>query len=152
MHFDAWEQFAGYRDELATRGLEPIVITPAIDFERVDLAAFVQAGSDALDHLLALKERPTAVVCYNDLMAYGLNRACRERGIRVPQELSIMGSLDMLLSSVVNPPLTTMSADHFEIGNRAATLLLQALAGEETTDQWVAPEFLVRQSTAVPAH
>lgn len=151
MHTDAWEQFAGYREELAARGLEPIVIAPGVNFERIDASSFVQAGSDALDQLLALEDRPTAVVCYNDLMAYGLNRACRDRGIRVPQELSIMGSLDMLLSSVVNPPLTTMREDHFEIGNRAATLLLQALAGEETTDQWVAPEFLVRQSTAAPS-
>ncbi|HEX7261570.1 MAG TPA: LacI family DNA-binding transcriptional regulator, partial [Luteolibacter sp.] len=147
MHRDAWEQFCGYREVLTARGLEPRVIMPEFDFENVSIPAFVQAGHDALDLLLAQAERPTAVVCYSDVMAYGLNRACRERGIRVPEDLSIAGSFDMLLSSVVNPPLTTTRSNHFEIGYRAASSLLRAMEGETVGDQLVAPDFLLRQST-----
>ncbi|MEO5716082.1 MAG: LacI family DNA-binding transcriptional regulator [Luteolibacter sp.] len=147
VHLDAWEQFRGYREVLTARGLEPRVITPKMDLGNVTIPAFVQAGQDSLDLLLSQPERPTAVVCYSDLMAYGLNRACRERGIRVPEDLSIAGNYDMLLSSVVNPPLTTTRSNHFEIGCRAADSLLRALQGETVGDQLVAPDFVARQST-----
>ncbi|MBN8461062.1 MAG: LacI family DNA-binding transcriptional regulator, partial [Verrucomicrobia bacterium] len=114
LHADAWEQFLGYRDALASAGLEPIVITPQIDFENVTIDNFVSAGHDAIN--LMPDPMPTAAVCYADVMAYGLNRACRERGIRVPADFSISGNLDMLLSASVNPPLTTTRANYFEVG------------------------------------
>jgi LacI family transcriptional regulator len=148
LHFDAWEQFQGYRNALASAGVEPVIVTPEIDFDNVSIGAFIQAGHDALDLLLALPEVPTAVVCYSDTMAYGLNRACREKGIRVPEDLSIAGNYDMLLSSVVNPALTTTLSNHFEVGRQAASHLLDAINGAATTDSvLVASTLLQREST-----
>lgn len=147
VHFDAWEQFQGYRNALAGAGIEPVIVTPEINFNHVTVGTFIQAGHDALDLLLALPEAPTAVVCYSDVMGYGLNRACRDRGIRVPEDLSIAGNYDMLLSSVVNPALTTTLSNHFEVGRQAALRLISAIDGTAASDLLVAPTLLRRQST-----
>lgn len=152
LHFDAWEQFLGYRNALADAGIEPVIVTPEMDFGQVSIGTFVQAGHDALDQLLALPEVPTAVVCYSDVMAYGLNRACREKGLRVPEDLSIAGNFDMMLSSVVNPALTTTLANHFEVGRQAVCRLVEAIQGTAHESLLVAPTLLHRQSTGpVPA-
>lgn len=145
-HFDAWEHFCGYRDALKAGGLEPVVITPPMDFEHIDISSFLDAGHAALELMLAQTEVPTAAVCYSDVMACGLNRACREKGIRVPQDFAIAGNFDMLLSSIVNPPLTTTRSNHFEIGHQAAELLLRSIDGDEVESCLVAPALLERKS------
>jgi DNA-binding LacI/PurR family transcriptional regulator len=146
-HADAWEQSQGYHAEIEEAGLQPLVEAREIDFVNPTAANFMQAGHDALPSLLAMPGPPTAVVCYSDYFAYGLNRACRIQGTRVPDDLSIAGNLDLLLSNVVNPPLTTARPRFFEIGRLVGTGLLKTIEGATLTDQLVAPELVIREST-----
>jgi LacI family transcriptional regulator len=146
-HTDAWEQSQGYHAEMKEAGLQPLVVAREIDFISPSPHSFMQAGDDGLSALLALPDPPTAVICYGDYMAYGLNRACRIQGVRVPDDLSITGNFDLELSSVVNPPLTTARPRYFEIGKLAGAGLIQAIEGADLTDQLVAPELVIREST-----
>ena len=146
-HNDAWEGFCGYRAAIEAAGLEPMLVTVDVDFVNVSTESFLWAGEDALDALLAMPDPPTAVVCYNDYIAYGLNRACRAKGLDVPGAISIVGNADLMLSSVLNPPLTTTQPRYFEIGRRAAAGLLAAIDGRKIADMIVAPELVIRKST-----
>jgi LacI family transcriptional regulator/LacI family repressor for deo operon, udp, cdd, tsx, nupC, and nupG len=99
-------------------------------------------------------ERPTAVVCYNDLVAVGLLRALGELGLRVPGDVSVVGYDDIPLCEFLPVPLTTVRVPKVEMGALAAQLLLRHLeASEPFAPQKIALEagLVVRASTAPPA-
>jgi LacI family transcriptional regulator len=73
---------------------------------------------------------PTAIFAANDLMAIGALRALREAGIRVPDEIAIVGFDDIPAASMVHPPLTTIAQHPYELGANAARMLLERLRGE----------------------
>ncbi|SFF67411.1 transcriptional regulator, LacI family [Halobacillus alkaliphilus] len=90
----------------------------------------------------------TAVFCASDLMAFGVMRAARRHGLRVPEDLSIVGYDDIALASYVSPPLTTIAQDTFEMGYAAARLLVGIL--EETEVEricMVDNELKIRETT-----
>lgn len=102
---------------------------------------------------IALQEAPTAVMCYNDLVALGLLRALRELNVRVPEDVSIIGFDDVNLCEFAEVPLTTMRVPTQEMGSHAVELLLRHLAagGNATLEQVVLQAVLtVRASTAPP--
>lgn len=91
----------------------------------------------------------TAVFCANDSLALGLLKALRERGFRVPEDVSVVGFDDIPEAAYFDPPLTTMRQEFGEIGRTAMTLLLRQLAGESDLESaFVKLDFLVRESTA----
>ncbi|HEY8485184.1 MAG TPA: LacI family DNA-binding transcriptional regulator [Longimicrobiales bacterium] len=73
------------------------------------------------------KERPTAVTCYNDLVALGLLRALRELGIRVPEEVSVIGFDDLRILAYFPLALTTVHVPKYEMGKRAAEMLIRQI-------------------------
>lgn len=95
----------------------------------------------------------SAVFCGNDQMALGFMHACRESGLRVPEDISIVGFDDLPESAHFFPPLTTIRQNFAEIGRRAIELLLGELRGEgDLSHAPVAPELVLRSSTArIPA-
>jgi DNA-binding LacI/PurR family transcriptional regulator len=98
-----------------------------------------------------LDDEPTAVFCDDDVIAAGLYLAARERGIRVPEELSVVGFDDMEFARVLEPPLTTVALDADLLGSTAFELLEARLSGRRTRRRVVLPaELLVRGSTAPP--
>ena len=102
---------------------------------------------------LPADEAPTAVVCYNDLVALGLLRALRELGIRVPDAVSLVGFDDVNLCSYSEVPLTTMRVPKREMGQRAVELLIRQMESgadyrlEQVTLQ---ADLVVRDSTREP--
>ncbi|MDU0293533.1 LacI family DNA-binding transcriptional regulator [Saccharothrix longispora] len=113
------------------------------------------AFEDGLDHareLLRLPDRPTAVVCGNDLQALGVYEAARQAGLRVPQDLSVVGFDDIPAGRWCGPPLTTVRQPAAEMGATAAELLLSLVAGRPTSRERVelATTLVVRDSTAPP--
>ncbi|WP_207454550.1 LacI family DNA-binding transcriptional regulator [Herbiconiux sp. SYSU D00978] len=93
----------------------------------------------------------TAVFAANDQMALGILHAFAEAGIRVPEEVSVVGFDDIPEAAHFWPPLTTVRQDFAELGRRAVALLLSELAGESDLDHAaVRPELIVRRSTAPP--
>jgi LacI family transcriptional regulator len=96
---------------------------------------------------------PTAIVCGNDLMALGCYDVFAERGIRCPQDISVIGFNDMPFSDRFSPPLTTIGIPHYEIGEAAADLLLERLRMPDRPPRHVVlePKLVRRSSTAPPA-
>jgi len=100
--------------------------------------------------LLALDDPPTAVVCGNDLQALGVYEAAREAGVRIPDDLSVVGFDDIEYARWCGPPLTTIQQPLVEMGAAAAKLVLAMAAGEPLAQTRVelATRLVVRQSTA----
>jgi len=100
--------------------------------------------------LFARAERPTAVFCANDEMAAGLLQAARRAGLRVPEDLSVIGFDDFQVASQVWPTLTTLRTPTRDIG-RLAALKLFALAEErespEIDEESLVMRLVVREST-----
>ncbi|MBE3577991.1 MAG: LacI family DNA-binding transcriptional regulator [Limnochordales bacterium] len=86
-----------------------------------------QAGIAALPRLLEVRPRPTAVIAANDLTAIGILRAAAEAGVRIPDDLSVLGVDDIDAAGWVNPPLTTLHQPCYEMGRRGVELLLSRI-------------------------
>ena len=112
----------------------------------------VDGGYDAMAQLLALKARPTAVLCSNDLTAFGAITCIYEAGLQVPRDISIVGYDDIELSRAYNPPLTTVSLSRVEIASRAFDLLYAAARKKrgKSNAEPVPTQLLVRKSTGRP--
>lgn len=123
----------------------------AIDKEWVTGKDFVNTtGYNAMRRLLQLRPRPTAVFAANDPLAIGAVRACRDAGLRVPDDISIVGAGCVEGDNNPNPFLTTIWWPNQEMGRAAAKLLLEAIAsaeGGETHTRTFAPKLLVRHSS-----
>jgi DNA-binding LacI/PurR family transcriptional regulator len=139
---EAQARLDGYRNELLEAGLTPLA--PVVGDWTAEFG--YRVGSE----LLAGRGF-TAVFCSNDQMALGLLHACRDAGVDVPGELSVVGFDDTPESAHFAPALTTVRQNFIEIGNRAIALLLAELDGavDHESDP-IAPELIVRSSTAPP--
>lgn len=141
------ERLAGARAALARHGIglpDAAILGGDFTFE---------SGSRAAAGLLALAERPTAVVCSSDRLAIGLVTALEEQGISVPRDISVMGFDDIELASYARPRLSSIRQDRPALGRQAAELLLRRLASaEEDVPVLTLPvELVLRASTAPPA-
>lgn len=88
-----------------------------------------EGGRAAMLKLLALPDRPTAVFVAGDEMAIGAIKVSKEMGVRIPEDISIIGFDDISLSMYIEPSLTTIRQDKDRIGRQAATLLLNEING-----------------------
>jgi LacI family transcriptional regulator len=112
-----------------------------------------EGGTEAALYFLRLKSRPTAIICSNDMMAVGVLRVLSERGIRVPNEMSVVGFDDIHLAEFANPPLSTVRMSRQDLA-RAAFKGLQLLREQEILVACdpirVETGLIVRQSTDAP--
>ena len=108
----------GAEDALERFGLDPasLVIREAV-YE-------IENGAEAMAELMARPQRPSAVMCGNDVLAAGALLCARRLGLSVPEDVSITGFDDIELARIVTPPLTTVHVPHREMGRRAATALV----------------------------
>ena len=81
----------------------------------------------AADALLARPDRPTALFCMNDRIAIGAMKAALRRGMRIPEELAVMGYDGSSLCTVIEPELTSVRVDIEEIGRRSAQILIDLI-------------------------
>ena len=140
---DAKERVGGWRQALRRAGAaEPDV-----------LAGDWSASSGyELGRRLAAEPGLTAVFCSNDTMALGLMRALAERGLRIPEDVSIVGFDDVPEAGYFVPPLTTVRQDFGEVGRQALSTLVDRMSGVIPAGPRVrvAPELIVRASAARP--
>ncbi len=139
----------GYRTALAAAGVALTtdqVMRPPATIEGGE-AAFLRAWSRG--------QRPTGVLCMSDAAAAGVLGAARRLGVRVPEELSIVGFDDLPLTRFTDPPLTTVHQPVRSKGEEAATMLLDALRHPSGSDQdrqrVLDTRLVVRRSTAAPS-
>lgn len=107
---------------------------------------------DATTELLKLKLpalKPTAIFCCNDLMAVGAMNACKRLGLSVPEEISIMGYDNIALSRLVEPKITTMDQNMFQLGESAAQLLIETIRGGKSKRIMLDNVLVSRDTTGV---
>jgi len=135
-------------NERARAVLEAAARYPGMQVRTAADADTLDGGRLACRSLLASGEQPTAIVCVNDIMAVGALRELRERGIRVPQDVSVTGFDNVKLSEFCYPALTTVHIPRDTIGHLICESLLakseKAVADHEMV---IDPEFVLRDST-----
>ena len=139
------ERGAGMRAALAQAGLA--LDERCVQYGPIDLAA----ATAMMRRMLALKTRPTAVVSTNDVFAVGGMIACREQGVRIPEDVSITGCDNTDLGATQTPALTSIRTPIIEIGRAAGEQLIARLEGRPYTAFQTLPfELVNRGSTAGP--
>lgn len=137
------KRLAGFRSAFEQAGL-------ALASDLIIAGDYTQAGGRrAAETLFDRDERPTAVFCANDLSALGVLQVAQLRGLRVPQDVSVVGFDDIPLAAYVDPPLTTVRIPAFELGLAAGQALVDRVARLPVADRTLLPiELVVRASTA----
>lgn len=140
----AANRLAGYKAALAAHGIpadEALIACGPYD------TAWGYAAAQKL-----LSQNVTAIFASNDLQAYGVIACAKERGVKIPKELSLVGFDDLTYSSLLDVPLTTVRQPIEELARQAADILLAAIEGEEEQPREVRlqPELVVRGTVTAP--
>jgi LacI family transcriptional regulator len=118
-------RLAGYRTALCEHRL-------AIDPALIREGDFMQPrGFDCAAALLSLPEPPTAIFASNDVSAFGVIEAIRDRGLRIPDDVSVIGFDDIPTAASIHPPLTTVRQPLEEMGRQATRMLLEFITNRE---------------------
>lgn len=130
-HTPSRERLEGYRQALEAAGLafEPALVIPG--------NGRPEGGATALAALLALPERPSAAFCYNDMTAIGLLRSGKAAGVRVPEDLAVVGFDNIPFAAYVTPALTTIAQPMLELGQRAMDMALALMSGQERVESGI---------------
>jgi LacI family transcriptional regulator len=113
----------------------------------------IEGGFQAMQRLLNLRSRPSAIVCSNDLSAMGALRAIRDSGLSVPEDYSLIGFDDIELASLTHPTLTTIRIPRRTIAQAAIDSLIEQIARpaiKARSAVTVRTALVIRQSTAAP--
>jgi LacI family transcriptional regulator len=117
------DRVAGYRGALEAQG---VALDPALEIESMPTRI---GGNDAMNAALAMAERPTAFLCFNDIVAMGAMIAAERHGLKVGEDVAIVGFDDIAEASLVTPRLTTVAVNAEALGEHAARLLLDQIRG-----------------------
>lgn len=144
-HPDANERLAGYKDALAAAGVgfDPQLVVPG-DFHE-------EGGMRAVYQLLDSGVQFTAMFCVNDQTAYGACLALFRKGLRVPEQVSVVGFDDLPASTYRVPPLTSVRQSVHKLGECSAEAVLQLIAGRRPQIHLPPVELVVRESTSAVA-
>lgn len=118
------ERLAGIRSVLEEEGI------PFADSQITGGAYTIEAGISGVEYLLAQPERPTAIFCFNDDIAIGAIHALKKAGLKVPQDISVVGFDNIKVSAFIDPPLTTIDQPAYDMGRRAVEVLVSQIRHE----------------------
>ena len=139
----ARQRKAAFEQALRDANIKP---DPDLMFERA--FEFVE-GRAAMHRMLQLDRRPTAVFCANDIQAIGALSECRDAGVAVPGEISIVGFDDMPIAQYITPKLTTVRVPAEEMGDSAARRLVAAIeTGDPVLSLELSTDLVIRETTA----
>lgn len=120
-------RFQGYKEALSKAG---IPYNPDLVIKNVSGIDF-EEGYTFANQLLALPERPDAIFANHDLSAIGAMKAIKEHGLRIPEDVAVVGFSDWLMASYTDPSLTTVAQPGFEMGQEAAKLFIQQVKHDD---------------------
>ncbi|HHW12874.1 MAG TPA: LacI family transcriptional regulator [Firmicutes bacterium] len=139
------------RDRL--HGYKKALVDHGIPFceELVVESEFISAnGYDLMKRLLALRERPTAVIACDDLLAFGAIKAIHEAGLKVPVDIAVAGINNVPLAEFYNPPLTSVKINAFTLGKKAFEMLQTVLTSDvRSYNRAIIPAELVVRSSSL---
>jgi len=138
------------RDRL--KGYEQAIISHQLQIDSLYIKEgdfSLESGYDQMLHLLELEIPPTAVFVFNDLMAIGAIKAAKDKGLRVPEDVAVVGFDNIKMTSVFEPNITTIDQPKYEIGKKAMDLLLNLMNGEALQKKKfvLKDELIVRESS-----
>ncbi|WP_123041551.1 LacI family DNA-binding transcriptional regulator [Cohnella candidum] len=138
-----YQRFCGYRDALEEAGL-PLDDRLISESDYTENGGYLHAKT-----LLGTTDKPEGIVAANDLMAIGVMKACEEAGLRIPEDVAVVGMDNLDLASRVYPKLTSVSLMQEEIGRKAAQVLINRLRGYpvDKTERKLLPQLVVRNSS-----
>lgn len=110
--------------------------------EILECTLSITGGANSFAKLMDTEDRPSAVMCLNDVIAVGAIMQAREMGISVPEQVSITGFADIELAKVIDPALTTVHLPHSEMGRQAAKTLIDMARGNQSPDSICLPTFI----------
>jgi LacI family transcriptional regulator len=143
------DRLTGFHTEMNSAGL---VVPPEYIYEVP--GGTPELGATSVNHFLDNPVRPTAIICFNDMLAIGLLKALQQADLEIPADISITGFDNIRFSTYTNPPLTTFDQPKRFIGLEATRLLLDLLRMENTSGGSEIKIFkgrlLIRKSTAAP--
>ena len=146
------DRLNGFRDEMEAAGLN----IPD-GFVHCGPNGRPEGGFEGARHFIQLAEPPTAVVCFNDMMALGLMHGLHEAGLQVPTDCSVTGFDNIGISAFTTPGLTTFDQPKYHLGFEAASMMLRLLNERRELENQAGPqivvlrgELLLRASTAPP--
>jgi DNA-binding LacI/PurR family transcriptional regulator len=144
---DRWKSLMAVAKELDLEIHPELVIRLQVNVSSPEL------GYPVIQQLLTQKRLFTALVSFNDIAAIGAIRALRDHGLRVPDDISIIGFDDIQGAAYHNPSLTTIRQPLSSMGNTAARTLLQRLRGQKDYPEQITivPELIIRESTLPPS-
>ncbi len=136
----------GYKDALIEAGIEPeerFIANAGKDYSYA-------SGCLAANQLLSQPDPPTALFCISDVLAMGAINTAKKIGLRVPQDVSVIGFDDVEQTAMFSPQLTTVAQPCYALGQKCAELLLKNLArGESISKETILPhKMVIRESTA----
>lgn len=138
-------RMAGYRHALQKHDL-PVVSKYIVGARYAD-----SSGYSAMRKLLQLDPAPDGVFCYNDPVAIGAIKAIWEAGLKIPDDIAVVGAGNVHYSDVLAVPLTTVDQGTVQIGKQAAELLMEQIGAKKRVRKrkvLITPKLVVRQSTA----
>lgn len=139
----ARDRLKGYRQALVSNDIpfDPALVRPG-NWEP-------SAGYTMTHELMALKDPPDAIFCANDMMALGCYDALRELGLKVPQDVAVIGFDDREVAQYMHPPLSTLVLPHYEMGRVAVELILDDVGGLHSSPSAIKVEckLVEREST-----
>jgi LacI family transcriptional regulator len=143
---DRWDCLMSMAKELK------LEVVPDLTVQLLLRVSTPELGYGPASELLTRGAYFTALICYNDVAAIGAIRAFMDRGLRVPEDISVVGFDDIQGASYHNPSLTTIRQPLNQMGIVAARILLQRIRGEATFPRTVPilPELVIRESTCPP--
>ena len=135
-------RFNAYRDYLQTEDLYQKDYVWQGDFSK-------ESGQQVAEEILGKTNKPTAIIAANDLMALEAMNTFKQSGVKVPQDISIIGFDDILAARYSDPSLTTVAQDGIGLGKEAAQFILNSLRGQETTsEKLLTTKLIIRDSVA----
>ena len=147
------DRLTGLRQEMESNGL-----TIPAEYIHEAPGGNPEHGIEASNYFMKLSSPPTAIFCFNDMLAIGVLKGMHQLGIRIPDDISITGFDNIIFSAFTDPPLTTLDQPKHFIGTEAARLLLDLLNTKTATEnpetenvRVLKGKLLVRASTSAPS-
>ena len=139
-----FDRYRGHIQALQNVGL------PADATLQVDAISTEQAGYDAVGELMARNSHFDALFCASDLIALGAIRALNDHGLRVPDDIAVVGFDDIQMACFANPPLTTVRQNTKRAGEMLVDTLIHRIHDEPASSATIAPELVIRRSCGAP--
>ena len=142
--FNTWQNFKGYQCAMSEHNLPTRVLTHPIGHKN---SGWSRCSYELIKSLVKNNDIPDAIVCIDDVQAFGVIQACNEFNIKIPEDMAVTGFDDSPFCTVVSPLLTSCNVNSGEVGRQAGSALLKLISGQKVKNHLVKPEVFWREST-----